>query len=86
MFYKVFDIELEYEPGDEIIADRVEADTAEDAIIVALQAISPTVSSFVSEGLRNNPEEFTEHVLSAFKAEAVGYSAESPDRIYPEFT
>jgi len=75
MFFKVSDVSVDYEPGEEVVTDRIEADTAEDAIVAALSAISPSMEVFVAEGLRNNPHEFTEHVLSAFKAEAVGYSA-----------
>ena len=50
MIYKVSDVSIEYEkPGDEIIADRIEADTADAAIIAALKAISPSMEVFVAE-------------------------------------
>ena len=72
MIYKVSDVSIEYEkPGDEIIADRIEADTADAAIIAALKAISPSMEVFVAEAIINQPDEFAKHVLSAFVAEEV---------------
>ena len=72
MFYKVSDVSIEYEkPGDEIIADRIEADTAEDAILAALKAISPSMAVDMADAARNYPQDFAKYVLPAFVAEPV---------------
>ena len=71
MIYKVSDVSIEYEPGDEIIADRIEADTADAAILAALKAISPSMESFVADATINQPDDFAKYVLSAFVAEEV---------------
>ena len=70
MFYKVSDIG-EYEPGDEIIADRIEATAPDAAIIAALKAISPSMAVDMADAVRNQPDDFAKYVLAAFKAEPV---------------
>jgi hypothetical protein len=71
MFYKVSDIGEYEKPGDEIIADRIEADTADAAIIAALKAISSSTDLFLVEALQNDPEAVAKYILPEYVAEAV---------------
>jgi hypothetical protein len=69
MFWKVSDIALDYEkPGDEIVADRIEADNPRAAIIAALTAIS---SSYIADLLRSYPDGVEKYILPDFDAEPV---------------
>jgi len=69
MFYKVSDVALDYErPGDEIVADRIEADNPRAAIIAALTAIS---SSYIADLLRSYPDGVEQYILPDFDAEPV---------------
>ena len=69
MFWKVSDIALDYEkPGDEIIADRIEADNPRAAIIAALTAISP---GYIPDLLRSYPDGVEKFILPDYDAERV---------------
>ena len=69
MFYKVSDIGEYEKPGDEIIADRIEADTADAAILAALKAISSSTDLFLVEALQNDPEGVAKYILPEYVAE-----------------
>ena len=69
MFFKVSDVSIDYEPGDEIIADRIEADTADAAILAALKAISSSTDLFLVEALQNDPEGVAKYILPEYVAE-----------------
>ena len=71
MFFQVSDVSIDYELGDEIIADRIEADTADAAILAALKAISPSMAVDMADAARNQPDDFAKYVLAAFVAEPV---------------
>ena len=68
MFYKVSDIGEYEKPGDEIIADRIEADTADAAIVAALSAISP---DYIADLLRSDAEGVSKYILPEYVAEPV---------------
>lgn len=65
MLYNVSDIALDYEPGEEVIATAVEADSPEEAIVAALQAISPT---YVADMIRSDPDGVAKYILPDYVA------------------
>jgi hypothetical protein len=68
MFFKVSDVSVDYEPGEEVVTDRIEADTAEDAIVAALSAISP---DYIADLLRSDAEGVSKYILPGYVAEPV---------------
>ena len=75
MYYKIT-CNLDYaDPDDAIVADSVEADTGDDAIIIALSAISNDLSAIISNWVANHPVELEEYIISSYTAKAIGYSA-----------
>ena len=67
MEYIVKDISMQYEHGEEIIG-TVLADNPDEAIYLALKAISPSMSASIGDLYFNNPADFKKYILHNFEA------------------
>ena len=67
MEYIVKDISMQYAPGEEIIG-TIDASNPDEAIYLALKAISPSMSAYIGDLYRNNLEDFKKYILNDFEA------------------
>ena len=67
MEYIVKDLSMQYEHGEEIIG-TIDASNPDEAIYLALKAISPSMSASIGDLYRNNPADFKKYILNDFEA------------------
>ena len=67
MEYIVKDISMQYAPGEEIIG-TIDASNPDEAIYLALKAISPSMSAYIGDLYSNNREDFKKYILNDFEA------------------
>ena len=67
MEYIVKDISMQYEHGEEIIG-TIDASNPDEAIYLALKAISPSMSMSIGDLYSNNREDFKKYILNDFEA------------------
>ena len=67
MEYIVKDLSMQYAPGEEIIG-TIDASNPDEAIYLALKAISPSMSAYIGDLFRNNPADFKKYILHDFEA------------------
>ena len=67
MEYIVKDLSMQYEHGEEIIG-TIDASNPDEAIYLALKAISPSMSASIGDLYRNNPADFKKYIQNDFEA------------------
>ena len=67
MEYIVKDLSMQYAPGEEIIG-TIDASNPNEAIYLALKAISPSMSMSIGDLYSNNREDFKKYILNDFEA------------------
>ena len=67
MEYIVKDLSMQYEHGEEIIG-TIDASNPDEAIYLALKAISPSMSAYIGDLYSNNREDFKKYILNDFEA------------------